>query len=471
MSFPRYPEYKDSGIEWLGEVPAHWKVKRLRYVAELNPSKSEIRSLPEETRVSFIPMEAVGDDGSLVRGQTRALHHVIDGYTYVREGDVAVAKITPCFENGKAAMMRGLTNGVGLGTTELTVLRPRGPVTTSAYLFRIVTSEPFRWLGESHMYGAGGQKRVPDDFLRDFSIAWPSREEQAEISAFLDHETGKIDALIEEQRRLIELLKEKRQAVISHAVTKGLEPNVAMKDSGVEWLGEVPAHWEVHRLKYVSPEITVGIVVEPSKYYVDEGVPALRSVNVKPGGVSRDNLVFISLESNDLHSKSKIYSGDLVAVRSGQPGTTGVVPEDLDGCNCIDLIIIRKPDRGSEWFLSWYLGSDSAIRQFSEGSGGAIQQHFNIGTASNLLIAWPPFDEQFRIVQFIEREATRLDRLIDEAEQAMSLLSERKSALISAAVTGKIDVRGWSVGAESEEPELAMVAEESAGYSTQGGAA
>ncbi|MBK6511264.1 MAG: hypothetical protein IPG06_18740 [Haliea sp.] len=151
-----------------------------------------------------------------------------------------------------------------------------------------------------------------------------------------------------------------------------------MKDSGVELLGEVPAHWEVLRLKNVSPEITVGIVVEPSKYYVDEGVPALRSLNVKPGYISKDQLVYISPEANEVLSKSKIYAGDLVAVRSGQPGTTAVVPKDLDRSNCIDLIIIRKPIGGCEKFLCWYLASDCAIRQFSEGSGGAIQQHFNI---------------------------------------------------------------------------------------------
>ena len=144
MTFPRYPTYKESGIEWLGAVPAHWAVKRLRYVADLNPSKSEIRSLHPETSVSFIPMEAVGDDGSLRLEQTRDLGSVIDGYTYVCEEDVAVAKITPCFENGKAAIMRGLENGVGLATTELTVVRPRPTAASSNYLFRVVTSEPFR---------------------------------------------------------------------------------------------------------------------------------------------------------------------------------------------------------------------------------------------------------------------------------------------------------------------------------------
>ena len=252
MSFPAYPEYKDSGVEWLGDVPAHWKVKRLRYVVELNPSKSEVRCLSPETLVSFIPMESIGEDGSLSLEQSRPIGELLAGYTYVREGDVTIAKITPCFENGKGAVMRRLENQVGLGTTELTVIRPRPKQTTSDYLYRVVSSEPFRALGEASMYGAGGQKRVPDEFVRNFDIAWPPYQEQTVIQTFLDQETVRIDALVEEQQRLIELLKEKRQAVISHAVTKGLDPDVPMKDSGVEWLGEVPAHWKLTRIGWIA---------------------------------------------------------------------------------------------------------------------------------------------------------------------------------------------------------------------------
>ena len=210
---------KDSGVEWLGEVPAHWEVKRLRYVTELNPSKSEVRSLPAESSVSFIPMEAVGDDGSLSLEQTRPIGEVLAGYTYVREGDVTIAKITPCFENGKGAVMRGLENHIGFGTTELIVMRPKTSLATSNYLYRVVSSEPFRVLGESSMYGAGGQKRVPDDFVRNFTIAWPPYQEQAEIQAFLGHEIARIDALMQEGESVIKLLQERRSALISAAVT------------------------------------------------------------------------------------------------------------------------------------------------------------------------------------------------------------------------------------------------------------
>lgn len=276
-----------------------------------------------------------------------------------------------------------------------------------------------------------------------YPVAVPDLAEQKSIASFLNHETAKIDALIAEQQRLIELLQEKRQAVISHAVTKGLNPDVSMKDSGVEWLGEVPEHWEIKKLKHVSPQVTVGIVVEPSKYYVRDGVPALRSLNVKQGEIKLDNLVYISADANELHVKSKLKAGDLVAVRSGQPGTTAVIGSDLDGCNCIDLIIMRTPVLASSEFLSWYLASDSAKVQFSSGSGGAIQQHFNVATAANLVILVPPKGQQAEILHAIAFRTAQLDLLGDQALQAVDLLQERRSALMSAAVTGQIDVRGY----------------------------
>jgi type I restriction enzyme S subunit len=274
--------YKASGRRWLGDVPEHWDVKRIRFVADVNPSKNEMSGLSRDIEVSFIPMEAVGEDGSLVLDRVRPIGEVETGYTYFRDGDVTFAKITPCFENGKGAIMRGLVDGIGFGTTELTVARPKHSKTTAEYLYWLFTSAHFRKLGEGAMYGAGGQKRVPDDFLRDFVWAFPPLAEQAAIATFLDHETAKLDALVEEQQRLIELLKEKRQAVISHAITKGLDPNVPMKDSGVEWLGEVPEHWEITRIKHISSHVVDCLHTTPTyDGYVE--YPAVRTADLERG--------------------------------------------------------------------------------------------------------------------------------------------------------------------------------------------
>lgn len=210
---------KESGVAWLGEVPAHWKVKRLRFVAKLNPSKSEIAAYDRATLVSFLPMEAIGDDGSLNLERFRPIAEVETGYTYFRDGDVTVAKITPCFENGKGALMQGLQGGIGFGTTELIVARPIKGEVTGELLNWIFRSPNFRQQAESSMYGAGGQKRVPDDFVRDFVWAFPSSDEQVVISEFLDGETQKLDQLEIESRRAMVLLKERRSTLIAAAVT------------------------------------------------------------------------------------------------------------------------------------------------------------------------------------------------------------------------------------------------------------
>ena len=263
---------------------------------------------------------------------------------------------------------------------------------------------------------------------------------QRAIADYLDRETARLDALVVAKERVLGLLAEKRQALITRAVTRGLNPNAPLRESGIPWLGEIPAHWETRRLKFLSPQITVGIVVTPAKYYEVTGVPCLRSLNVRERGLSDSDLVFISEESNLLHSKSIIHVGDLVVVRSGQPGTTAVVDQRFDGANCIDLIIIRKSNCINSEFLAHFLNSDPAKMQFLSGSGGAIQQHFNIETATRLVQPLPSLEEQRDIVAAISEATAKVDALSTAMERTIALLRERRSALIAAAVTGHIDI-------------------------------
>lgn len=442
MSLPRYPEYKSSGVEWLGEVPGHWEVKRLRFVAELNPSKSELATLDKKMLVSFLPMDAVGDDGKLNLEQERPIAEVETGYTFFRDGDVTVAKITPCFENGKGAVMRGLTQGIGFGTTELIVARPIASQTCSDYLHSLFTSVEFRKNGEGHMYGAGGQKRVPDDFVRNFAIAFPPLKEQQIIAAFLDRETGKIDALIAEQRRLVELLAEKRQAVISHAVTKGLTStssglNAKMKNSGIEWLGEVPAHWEVKSIKWLSP-VQRGASPRPiddPKYFDDEGEYAwVRIADVSASdGVLRETTQRLSELGSSL--SVKIQPGELFISIAGTVGKP-----------CISAIKACIHD-GFVYFPTLKIPPMFLYRIFEAGVcyGGlgkfGTQLNLNTDTIGSIRIGVPPIGELEEILSFLDTETAKFDTLTAEANRAIALLQERRSALISAAVTGKIDVR------------------------------
>lgn len=208
---------KNSGVEWLGDVPTHWEVKRLRFTLSLNPVKSEL-NIPEDTLVSFVPMEAVNFDKDLTLSEERNLDEVYKGYTYFKNGDVILAKITPCFENGKSAIAQNLTNGIAFGTTELHVLRSQDSI-NNHFLYYLIKSDSFMKIGESEMYGAGGQKRVPEEFIKNFLIGLPPYYEQAAIADYLDQETAKIDRLCNTVNQTIGRLKEYRTALITQAVT------------------------------------------------------------------------------------------------------------------------------------------------------------------------------------------------------------------------------------------------------------
>ena len=417
MSFPRYPAYKESGIEWLGAVPSHWAVKRLRFVAALNPSKSEVSHLAPDTEVSFLPMEAIGEDGSLELERVRPLADVQTGYTFFRDGDVTIAKITPCFENGKGAAMRDLCNGIGFGTTELIVTRPKATQTTSTYLHWLFTSRPFRKAGEAFMYGAGGQKRVPDDFVRDFAIGFPPLPEQHHIVTFLDREAAKIDTLVEEQRRLIELLKEKRQAVISQAVTKGLSPNAPMKESGLDWLGLIPAHWAVTCIKRFATLQRGHDLTDAERTEGDHPV-------ITSGGRS------------GTHGAYMVRGPGVVTGRYGSTGKLFFLEDNYWPHN---TTLYVRDFHGNDPRFVWY---SLQTVDFGAYSAKSAVPGIDRNDIHPLPVVVPSQREQREIVNFLDLEMAKIDALTAEAQQGVELLQERRAALISAAVTGKIDVRG-----------------------------
>jgi type I restriction enzyme S subunit len=276
--------------------------------------------------------------------------------------------------------------------------------------------------------------------LGDIPIAVPPIHMQPAIATFLSAETAKIDALIAKQTEFLTRLDEHRRALITEAVTRGLDSRIPTKETGGILFNEIPAHWAIKRLKYLAAEVTVGVVVTPSKYYADQGVPALRSLNVRPMGIIKEDLVFFDANSNRVLSKSMMKADDLVAVRTGKPGTTAVVPPDFDGANCIDLILIRRSSRFNSRFLAYVMNSDLAQMQYGEGSEGAIQQHFNIETAKNLLLPTPPVAEQEAIARYLDSRTAQLDATHERSSRMIAMLRERRSALITATVTGQIDV-------------------------------
>lgn len=207
-----------SSSSWLDEVPAHWREVRLRFMVQLNPLKSSLNGTAVDTMVSFVPMDAIGEYGGIRLDSTKPLCDVYGGYTYFADDDVVVAKITPCFENGKGALASKLSNGIAFGTTELHVLRA-GEEVDSRWLFYLTSSHAFRAIGESEMYGAGGQKRVPESFIKNFKLGIPPKAEQIEIANYIDEKLSRLDKMVELNQSAIAKLMEYRSAIVSSVVT------------------------------------------------------------------------------------------------------------------------------------------------------------------------------------------------------------------------------------------------------------
>jgi type I restriction enzyme S subunit len=313
----------------------------------------------------------------------------------------------------------------------------------------------FRWLFKSDRYIQALQSTsnlVRDGQALRFSnfaqvdIPLVPHEEQVLLAGFLDRETTKIDALIAEQQRLIELLQEKRQAAISHAVTKGLNPDVPMKDSGVEWLGEVPEHWETQKLlRYINPlrPVTYGIL-KPGE--LDPAGPLMiRAQDYSTGWNSIESIVCVSPEVEEPYARSRVDSGDLlITVVGAGTGNTAFVPKWLHGANISRSTcrIALQDSQVDKAYVKFVLDSDLTVVAIELNSTGAAQPVLNIEQIRNLIIPLPPIPEQIAIRRFLEGISSEISDLIQAASSQRFLLQERRSALISAAVTGQIDVRG-----------------------------
>jgi type I restriction enzyme S subunit len=423
MNFRRYPSYRHSSIDWLGEVPQHWAVKPLKYNLRLLTEKTDRR----DHSVALENIESW--TGRFISTESEFQG---EGVAFA-SGDLLFGKLRPYL----AKVYCATSSGEAVG--DFHVMSPATDIDSRFAQYQLLSRE-FIEIVDGSTFGSK-MPRASWDFVGGMKMATPPEPEQAVIASFLDRETTKIDALIAEQRRLIELLKEKRQAVISHAVTKGVNPNAPMKPSGVDWLGDIPTHWETKRLKRISPFITVGVVVNPSTFVANEGLPFLYGGDIREGAIDWENARRISAGASEINSKTRLKAGDLVTVRVGAPGVTAVVPLECEGGNCASVMLIRKGPFNSHW-LCYAMNTRIVRFQVEVVQYGAAQEQFNISHAVNFWTPTPPRTEQDEIVEFLTYETARFDSLAAEAQGVIDLLQERRMALISAAATGKIDVRG-----------------------------
>lgn len=432
MSFPRYESYKGSGVEWLGEVPSHWAVgpiKNAFHIVGGGTPKSDERLFWDGDIPWFTPVD-LSDSGIARLGQsTRTITK--DGLnssnaTLVPPGSVIVSTRAPIGSLGITTLPASTNQGCKS-------LIPKGQFFGELIAYVLLAAVPalrVRGKGSTFLELSGEE-------LGSFRVPIPPLLEQRAIAAFLDRETGKIDALIEDQTRLIELLKEKRQAVISHAVTKGLNPDAPMKDSGIEWLGEVPSHWEVKRMAELFIE-----VAEPGS---DE-LPVL-SVSIHDG-VSDDEIAEEDrarkvTRSEDRSKYKRVRPNDLVynMMRAWQGGFGTV---EVEGAVSPAYVVASPKQPGPTKFIEWLLRTPTAVEEMRRRSKGVTDFRLRLywDEFKDMQVAVPPASERESIVIAITEMVERWDAMADEVMSALDLLQERRSALISAAVTGKIDVRG-----------------------------
>ena len=428
-----YPEYKDSGISWLGHIPIEWELRRAKFI---------FQRIQRVVRDNDNIVTAFRDGQVTLRlnrrtdGFTNALQEI--GYQGVRKGDLLIHAM-----DGFAGAI-GISDSDGKCSPVCSVCIPRTGLHIEPQYYGYLIRQ-LAVTGYITSLAKGIRERSTEFRYSEFSpleLALPTIHEQRTIASFLDYETARIDQLIAKQQQLIELLKEKRQAVISHAVTKGLNPNAPMKDSGVEWLGQVPEHWVVKRLKHISPKIGVGLVINPSTYVKDDGVYFLFGGDIEEYGFKLEKTRKMSDEDSRSLPQSRLNEGDLVCVRVGYPGITAVIPKLLCGSNCASMMVVRRGLYDSHW-LAYCMNSDIGRKQVELVQYGAAQKQYNIADAIEFYFAVPPLAEQKQISEYLYDKRKKFNSLITNAENIIALLQERRTALISAAVTGKIDLRGW----------------------------
>ena len=441
MSFPKYAKYKDSGVGWLGEVPEHWNIKRLgaifRQADEEGEDDLAILSVSIHDGVSDKELDEKEMDRKVTRSDDRSK------YKKVQPGDL-VYNMMRAWQGGF-----GSVAVLGMVSPAYVVARPISDFSTTFVEHLLRTPQAIEQMRRYSQGVTDFRLRLYWDEFKAINVVLPPRDEQTLITEFLDRETAKIDGLVGEQRRLIELLKEKRQAVISHAVTKGLNPHAPMKPSGIEWLGDVPEHWDVERLKYSITKLEQGW----SPQCDNEPAGNNEWGVLKVGCGNRD--VFDPTEQKALPldiaplPEYEIKPGDILMSRGNTRDLVGmatIVKQVRPRLLLCDLLyrFHARHERVESEYLVFSLRSANVRFQIEREATGtsASMKKIGQGTIREFVICLPPLDEQRAIIASISAETAKLDTLTAEAQRAIDLLQERRTALISAAVTGKIDVRG-----------------------------
>lgn len=432
---------KDSGIEWIGEIPEGWEITRLKYLADFEPT-CDTSYLTDESKITYTPMECVKNGGFENRSALYGnLSHTL---TPFQNGDIAMAKVTPCFENGNIAIMDNLFSGFGLGSSELFIFRPKS--ISTRYFFYWLQNKAFVARACSTMTGTGGLKRISPSFIRNCPVHCPSADEQTKISDYLDAKCSEIDDLLTSVHSSIEEYKKLKQTVITQAVTKGVRGEREMKDSGVEWIGMVPKEWTLLPFRRVLKE-------RNEKNTPIKSTERL-SLSIELGvTLYSEKTTNLDRFKDDFEQYKLAYKGDLVMNSMNMiVGATGV----SEYFGCVSPVYYTFYDDSLEHVTAKYceyiFRSKTMLRVlYSLGKGiyAIVRGDDRVNTCrlkvskddlKSLIVPVPSLNEQREIVHYLNAKCAEIDGLIAKKEQLVKELERYKKSLIYEVVTGKREV-------------------------------
>ncbi|MBU1191864.1 MAG: restriction endonuclease subunit S [Gammaproteobacteria bacterium] len=440
--FRAYPEYKESGVAWIGLIPAHWSVKRAKYLFSL--AKRPV-SDDDGIVTAFRDGQVTLRSNRRADGFTNALKEI--GYQGVRKGDLVIHAMDAF------AGAVGVSESDGKCSPVYSCCIP-AQKSDSEFYARLVRTMSTTGFIES--LAKGIRERSTDFRWGDFYVQYlphPPLSEQVTIREYLKRETARIDNLISEKQNFINLLKEKRQALISHVVTKGLDPKAKMKDSGIEWIGEVPEHWEVISVRHLIMGRKIelqdgnhGELHPTADEYVDDGIPFLMANNVRNGWVDIDGSKKISKERADKLRIGFARAGDVLLTHKGTVGEVGIVPDKIEQpywmlTPQVTYYRCLTDELLSEFLMYSFMSKGFLTQLELIGGKQSTRSYVGILAQRSLMAAVPPRHEQEKICDYLEEQIGKLDELISEVNRSVEFLKEHRTTLISAAVTGKIDVR------------------------------
>ena len=425
---------KDSGIEWIGEIPEGWSKNKCLRLFNVIGSGTTPKSLVSDESPSINWIQSGDINGTLLFSCKNTISEsTFSQYSALKTYSapfIIIAMYGASIGNISISFIDGCVNQA---CCVLSV-----PLCNLDYAFYAIKSAQFYLVQKAV---GGGQPNISQDTIKQLWIPQPSLAVQEAIANSLNKACSHIDAILTKTRTSIEEYKKLKQAVITQAVTKGVRGEREMKDSGVEWIGEIPKEWVIQKIKSISSRINVGVVIRPSEYFDENGtVPFLRGINVKEYLISSNNMVYINESSNHILSKSQVHTDDILIVRDGSIGTSCVVPAEYDGANVVSMVIVTPSISCDSRFTCYSLNSDVGKTQFTLTKIGSALTHTSVSAVSDIIVAVPSCTEQKEIAAYLDAKCAEIDGLIAKKEQLVKELESYKKSLIYEVVTGKREV-------------------------------